>query len=142
MMTAATAFGCESIARWLVLSSVVVAFIRFAKNRSSSGAIALSSLDTMNHDGFVFHATPDTWAPKAETAIGPCVAASTRASLAGRSDAKCFTTHPWAGGGGGAASAATAPMDSAIEAATAARSPAVSEHQVFMEQPPLLKPIN
>ena len=60
MMTAATDFGCESIDTWLALSSVVVAFMRFAKKRSSSGAIAPSSLDTMYHDGFVFHATPDT----------------------------------------------------------------------------------
>src|SRR4030095_16929069 len=92
MMTAATALGCESIGTWLVFNSVVVAFIRFAKNRSSSGAMALSSLDTMYQDGFVFHATFETFAPKAEPLIGPCVAATTRASAAGKSDAKCFTT--------------------------------------------------
>src|SRR6185295_16652191 len=33
-------------------------------------------------------ATPDTWAPKAETLMGLCVAAATRAASAGRSDAK------------------------------------------------------
>jgi hypothetical protein len=55
-MTAATSFGFESIGTWLVFNSVVVAFMRFAKKRSSSGAIAPSSLDTMYHDGFVFHA--------------------------------------------------------------------------------------
>src|SRR4030095_5093068 len=60
MITAATSFGFESIGTWLVFNSVVVAFTRFAKNRSSSGAIAPSSLDTMYHDGFVFHATVDT----------------------------------------------------------------------------------
>jgi hypothetical protein len=54
MMTAATACGGESIDTWLALSSVVVAFMRFAKKRSSSGAIAPSSLDTMYHDGFVY----------------------------------------------------------------------------------------
>src|SRR6266487_6658476 len=92
MMTAATAFGCESMGTWLVFNSVVVAFMRLAKKRSSSGAIAPSSLDTMYHDGFVFHATVDTFVPKAEAMMGPCVAATTRASAAGRSDAKCFTT--------------------------------------------------
>src|SRR6266850_7884281 len=92
MMTAATAFGCDSIGTWLVFNSVVVAFMRFAKKRSSSGAIAPSRLDTMYHDGFAFHATADTLASHAETLIGPCTAATTRASAAGRSEAKCFTT--------------------------------------------------
>src|SRR5258705_46429 len=90
MMTAATSFGFESIGTWLVSSSFVVAFMRFAKKLSSSGAIARSFAATMYHDGFVFHATLDTFAPKAEVAIGVCVAASTRASAGGRSQAKCF----------------------------------------------------
>ena len=55
MITAATSFGFESIGTWLVSNSVVVAFMRFAKKRSSSGAIAWSFLPTMYHDGFVFH---------------------------------------------------------------------------------------
>src|SRR5258705_9149454 len=91
MMIAATSFGFDSIGTWLVLNSVVVAFMRFAKKRSSSGGMAWSNLATMYHDGFVFHAAVDTLVPKAEARIGPCVAASTRASAAGRSDAKCFT---------------------------------------------------
>src|SRR5580765_704043 len=91
MMTAATSFGFESIGTWLVSSSVVLAFMRFAKKRSSSGAIAPSSLDTMYQDGFFFHATLDTLVPKDAALIGPCVAATTRASAGGRSDAKCFT---------------------------------------------------
>src|SRR5262245_43472681 len=86
MMTAATALGCDSIGTWLAFSSVVVAFMRVAKKRSSSGAIAWSSVETMYHDGFVFQATPETCAPNADAAIGPCVAAATRASLFGRSD--------------------------------------------------------
>src|SRR5262249_52816146 len=76
MMTAATSLGFESIGTWLVSSSFVVALMRFAKKRSSSGSIARSLLATMYHDGFVFHATLDTLAPKAEVAIGVCVAAS------------------------------------------------------------------
>jgi hypothetical protein len=91
MMTAATSFGFESIGTWLVSNSVVFAFMRFAKKRSSSGAIARSFVATMYHDGFVFHATLDTLVPKAEAIIGPCVAARTRASAAGKSQAKCFT---------------------------------------------------
>src|ERR1700687_6022350 len=91
MMTAATSFGFESIGTWLVSNSVVVAFMRFAKKRSSSGAIAWSFLLTMYHDGFVFHATLETLVPKAEAIIGPCVAARTFASAAGKSQAKCFT---------------------------------------------------
>src|SRR5258705_7972418 len=91
MMTEATSFGFESIGTWLVSNSVVVAFMRFAKKRSSSGAIAWSFLATIYHDGFVFHATLDSFAPKAEVAIGVCVAASSRASAGGRSQAKCFT---------------------------------------------------
>src|SRR5258705_1482468 len=86
MMTAATALGCEIIATWLALSSVVAAFMRFAKKRSSSGAIAWSRVETMYHDGFVFQATPETCAPNADAAIGPCVAAATSASPGGRSD--------------------------------------------------------
>ena len=78
MITAATSFGFESIGTWLVSSSFVVAFMRFAKKRCSSGAMARSCLATMYHDGFVFHATSDTFAPKAEVAIGVCVAATTR----------------------------------------------------------------
>src|SRR5438552_17924134 len=91
MITAATSFGFESIGTWLGSSSVVVAFIRFAKKRSSSGAIVWSFLPTMYHDGFVFHATLDTLVPQAEAIIGPCVAARARASAAGKSQAKCFT---------------------------------------------------
>src|SRR5262245_53387049 len=92
MMTAATSFGFDSIATWLASNSVVVAFIRFAKKRSRSGAIAPSSLDTIYHDGLVFHATLDTLVSNAETWMGPWVAATTRASAGGRSDAKCLTT--------------------------------------------------
>ena len=76
MMTAATALGCESIATWLVFSSVVVAFMRFAKKRSSSGAITWSRAETMYHAGFDFHAAVETCAPNADAAIGPCVVGS------------------------------------------------------------------
>ena len=44
----------------------------------------------MNHDGLVFHATLDTVALKAEVLIGPCVAAMTFESAAGKSQAKCY----------------------------------------------------
>src|SRR2546423_14443491 len=53
----------------------------FCEKSSSSGAIAWSFLPTMYHDAFVFHATLDTLVPKAETTIGPCIAARARASV-------------------------------------------------------------
>src|SRR5262245_31133378 len=40
----------------------------------------------MYHEGFVFHATPDTCAPKEAELIGPWVAAATYASFSGRSE--------------------------------------------------------
>src|SRR5689334_3732011 len=92
MMTADTSFGFESIGTWLESSSFVVAFMRLAKKRSSSGAMARSFLATMYHDGFDFHATFDTFASNADVEIGPCVAATIRASAAGKSHAKFFTT--------------------------------------------------
>jgi len=92
MMTAATSFGFDSIETWLAFNSVVLAFMRFAKKRSKSGAIAPSRVDTTYHDGLVFHATLDTLVAKAEVLMGPWVAATTRASAGGRSDAKSFTT--------------------------------------------------
>src|SRR5262245_5590124 len=91
-MTAATSFGFDSIDTWLAVNSVVVAFMRFAKKRSRSGAIAPSSVETTYQDGLLFHATLNTLLPKAETLMGPWVAATTRASAGGRSDAKCLTT--------------------------------------------------
>jgi hypothetical protein len=91
-MTAETSFGFESIARGWCRAPVVVAFIRVAKKRSSSGAIARSCFATMYHDGLVFHATCDTLAANADAAIGFCVAARTAASAAGRSQANCFAT--------------------------------------------------
>src|SRR5258705_2728787 len=88
MMTAATSFGLESIGTWLASSSVVVALLRLAKKRNSSGSIARSFLATMYHEGFGVHATLVTFPPNAELAIGVCVAASRRAWAAGTSPAK------------------------------------------------------
>jgi len=57
---------------WLVFNSVVVAFMRFAKKRSSSGAIAPSSFETMYQDGFDFEATEaDVFVLKSDAAMGP-----------------------------------------------------------------------
>src|SRR5450432_2540657 len=91
MITADTSLGFDSIGTWLVSSSVVVAFMRFAKKRSSSGAIAWSPLATMYQDGFDFQATYVTLAPNADVAIGVWVAASMFASFTFTSQAKCFT---------------------------------------------------
>src|SRR5712671_3534136 len=85
MITSATSLGFESMETWLALSSVV-AFMRLAKKRSSSGAMAWSSVETMYHDGLVFHAAPDTWAANADALMGPWTAAARRASDSGRSE--------------------------------------------------------
>src|SRR5262245_26621631 len=86
MIIPATALGCETRETWLDLSSVVVAFMRLAKKRSSSGEIAWSSVETAYQEGLVFQATPDTVAPNDAELIGPWVAAASAASLAGRSE--------------------------------------------------------
>jgi hypothetical protein len=48
--------------------------MRLAKKRSSSGAMAPSSLETTYHDGFTYHAALVTCELNADTRIGPCVA--------------------------------------------------------------------
>src|SRR5260370_14300420 len=53
-MTLATSFGCERNGTWLDLIRVVVAPIRFAWKRSSSGLIARSSEQTM-YQGLFIH---------------------------------------------------------------------------------------
>src|SRR5437899_1837990 len=50
--------------------------------------MALSSCDTMYHDGIVFHAAWSGAAPNTLPMIGFCVAAKTRVSTSGRSAAK------------------------------------------------------
>ena len=48
--------GCDISETWLDLRSMVVAFIRFARNRSSSGLMVRSSVETWYQHGFVLHA--------------------------------------------------------------------------------------
>src|SRR2546428_11772378 len=50
--------------------------------------MALSSCDTMYHDGIVFHAAWSSVAPNTVPMIGFCVAAATRVSATGTSAAK------------------------------------------------------
>ncbi len=50
--------------------------------------MALSSCDTMYHDGIVFHAAWSTDEPNTLPMIGFCVAAATRVSATGTSAAK------------------------------------------------------
>jgi hypothetical protein len=77
------------------VNSVVVAFMRFAKKRSSSVAIAWSFLPTMYHDGFVFHATLDTLlGAEGRAIISPCVAARTFAFAASEDRFRSTKTNP------------------------------------------------
>src|SRR6266540_3919012 len=62
--------------------------MRAAMNRSRSGLIIRSWVDTRNHDGSVFHAGGPARSVKLLAAIGFCTAARTRASSTGRSWAK------------------------------------------------------
>src|SRR5258707_11666119 len=71
----ATSAGRDSIATWLVGSSVVFAFIVLANFRSRSGGIIRSLAATTYQDGFVFHATLGSFAPKSAPFVGPCGAA-------------------------------------------------------------------
>jgi len=85
MMAAATSSGFESIATWLVGSSTVVAFIFFANTRSSAAGIMWSLVPTMYVTGFVCQAAFVTLSSSAFAWIGPCVAAITSVTDAGRS---------------------------------------------------------
>ena len=60
-MTSITKSGWESMGTWLLASSVVVAPMRLAKNRSRSGWTVRSFSATMNQLGFDFHAVPSTF---------------------------------------------------------------------------------
>src|SRR4028119_2103588 len=59
---------------WPELSSIVVALISFALNRSRSGLITLSCAATINHDGLFFQAGLNTFSSPADAASGTCVA--------------------------------------------------------------------
>jgi hypothetical protein len=68
-ITFATSLGWESMATWLDARTVVVAFICFAMLFSCSGAIILSLLATMNHDGLLCQAAADGFASKIAPAV-------------------------------------------------------------------------
>src|SRR6267143_2909197 len=87
-MTAATSFGRDCIATWLVGSAVVVAWIFFAIACSSAGWIIRSFSATMYQEGLFFQAALVTLSPKVLPRIGPWVTAITRVRAAGRSWAK------------------------------------------------------
>src|ERR1700733_6895592 len=57
-MASITTSGFESMATWLLATSYVVASIRFATKRSSSGFTVWSSVPTMYAHGFDFQAAP------------------------------------------------------------------------------------
>src|SRR5580658_81715 len=87
-MTFAITEGLEMKLTWLALISVVLAPIRFAMNRSKSGLMAWSCVETTYQEGMLFHAAALMGSPKMDAARGFCVAASTEASPSGKSLAK------------------------------------------------------
>jgi hypothetical protein len=87
-MSLATRSGWEAGEAWLERTSTVVAPMRAAMNRSRSGLIIRSWVETRNHDGSLFHAGGPAGSVKALAAIGFCTEARTRASSTGMSWAK------------------------------------------------------
>src|ERR671919_484879 len=55
-INSAISSGCVTSDAWLELRDIVVAFIRFAKLRCTSGGIMWSPSDTSNHVGSCFQA--------------------------------------------------------------------------------------
>ena len=80
--------GWEAGEAWLERTPTVLAPMRSAMNRSRSGLIIRSWVETRNHDGRVFHAGGPAGSMKLLAAMGFCTAARTRASCTGRSGAK------------------------------------------------------
>src|SRR5882762_2705478 len=70
----ATSLGCDTSDRWPASSSTVVAFIRLARNRSRSGLMVWSCLETAYHDGFECQAATLVRPANSETAVGSCTA--------------------------------------------------------------------
>src|SRR4030088_2900237 len=69
-----TASGCVTIDRWLVLSSTVVAFMRLARKRSSSGDAVLSCVETAYRVGLLRHAATVVLPENSEVEMGPWAA--------------------------------------------------------------------
>src|SRR5579863_4863313 len=89
-ITSSTRPGLESMGTWLLAASTVVAPMRLATKRSSSGWTVRSFLATMYQLGLVFHAVPAAfWVNRSGTGTA-WVAQTIFCSVAGRSPAK----HP------------------------------------------------
>src|SRR5258708_4016454 len=73
-ITSITRLGFETIGTWLLATSVVVAPIRLATNRSMSGWTVRSFLATMYQLGFDLQAVPPTFALNRSGAGTHCVA--------------------------------------------------------------------
>src|SRR6202040_1853473 len=122
-----TSSGWDTIARWLELTSIVLAPIRLANMRSASGGIASSLVATRYQEGCDFQAgTPIT---SSKVLIdSPCwTAHMTIARLLSTSEAKwvtksssgsqakaCSSTIRWASAGVGVPPLSSAPSDSPL----------------------------
>src|SRR5882672_10397578 len=70
----AISLGCDTSDKWPASSSTVVAFMRLARNRSRSGLMVWSCLDTAYQDGLERHAATVVRPAKIEAAVGHCTA--------------------------------------------------------------------
>ncbi len=66
--------GCESRETWLDASSIVFAFIRFARKRSNSGEVVRSCVETAYQVGLIFHAACVVLEANNVAEIRPCTA--------------------------------------------------------------------
>src|SRR5215470_7507127 len=80
-MTSKTSLGLESIATWLDFRMVVFALALLAILFSRSGLMALSSDETTNHDGLVFHAALLATSPNTFWKAGSWTAYTTSCSF-------------------------------------------------------------
>src|SRR3984893_11546908 len=83
--------GWEINDTWLESSDTVVAFMRFARKRSSSGDVVLSLLEMAYQVGFDLQAAWVVFEAKRVSEIRPCTAYSARALAGSRSPAKSCT---------------------------------------------------
>src|SRR5205085_4043094 len=73
-ISSAISLGCDTSDKWPASSSTVVAFMRLARNRSRSGLMVWSCLDTAYHDGLERQAAAVVRPANNETAVGSCTA--------------------------------------------------------------------
>src|SRR5580658_2271263 len=87
-ITSSTTSGWDSIGTWLLATSVICPFMRFAAALSRSGCTAWSFVPTMFQQGLSLQAGLSIFAPNRVAAGGLAVAQTSCCSSSGRSPAK------------------------------------------------------